>query len=1245
MATSSEFDNNILALAAGLFNAPPGFAALADLRQTFTGGASLLEVTSNLMRSDLFLSQYPIELSNAHFAARFLSNLVGSQVSFAELVTAAVELARLLETGLSRAEVTLLAISTLQNLPPENAQWRDAGKAFENKLEVARYHSIERESPTTTLEELQKVLALVSHTTDSIMVGRQRAEGRFEPPSPLQTTSSDADATAPSSPVITVSDADNVLTVTAGEYAALGTLDMAGGFDTLEITDTAGAALNLELSIVEHVERLLLSSATGLRQAPADLSVWGSLTQVELALGLFTVPQTVTLPAGVTQLTLRDSSVLSPPRAAGMTVSVTPAGTGLSSLDASGLQSGGMVFTAATTSGGITVMGSGGADTVTTGNGDDVFHYSAGKDVLNALGGSDTLVVGEDFLDQLASLSSSCTGFEQLRLDSSTGLHQDKADVSTLAGFSSLSVALAAATAAQALTLADAMTHVTVSNPGSSTSLQSKSLSTLTLQGGTADSDIQVLHGTPAHALTVRVREHAAGALITDAKAGVVTLHSLGTKANTVALAMPDATQLDAVLDADLTLAATGTDLSALERLDLTGTMAFSADVSGLGSLTLVDASAGSGTNTVTLDPRVTAYTGGAGKDTVTISVAPTQLLDGGDGDDDTLHLHGITLPATHVKGFETIVLSDQVFGKGSDYFFWQSTTHTTELVVANASGSADKFSIVLIDTSAIDVDTVQLNDVESIVVVGTDYGPLPDGSVAHSLVLAADSVKNLTISGNATVTLTSLSTTLTAVDARDLALGALHFTGSKIAGPLKLGGSGQNDILDVSQAIGTVTVTDTDGDDTVTTGSGNDLFEIRAGRNVFDGGSGTDTVEVLVPGSADVDYNIGKLENIERLVFRGNASGTYLVDGVSLELVQHAVASLTHIRGVGVSSFSFVESSARTTRFGIGDAAVAPATLTLDLQGPSIDIGTVEATGFKGVAVNAVGSDATQTMRMTLNTGSAETLTLAGGDAKFVTTVSGAGLKTIDATAFTSGSLSLTVSDLTGNVELKAGSADTTFAITSSPTALVTMLGGSGHDSLNASPSAVTLQGGGGNDTLSAVSSAATLYGDEGDDTLLLTGTGSQAYGGSGNDFFTIGGKAVASHSLHLGDGNDTVVANLVTATSKFSTIHDIQPGDQLHVLSTKNNYPETLDLTTVTPLVLGGTPTLQNYYDAIFGIAGGVPQWRWFAWDDSLYLVYDTDTVTQFTRPDFGIILEGLVDLTGVTYSNDGTYAKFFF
>ncbi|WP_263285792.1 beta strand repeat-containing protein [Caulobacter segnis] len=463
-----------------------------------------------------------------------------------------------------------------------------------------------------------------------------------------------------------------------------------------------------------------------------------------------------------------------------------------------------------TTAFGVTVVGSGGALSISNGAGAVVVGGTAvANGITSATVSGGTTVAITDRSGASAAVGSTLT---KVSVDGNTG-------TATLTG--------------------DGLTSVSVSNTTAATT---------------------VVNTTASHALTVTANNVTGGATITDATATSVTLNTV-TKASNVNLDLDLATSL--TVNAGATTTLTTTALAAddkLKTLTLTGAAAVTADVSGISSLTSVDASGNTKGVNVTLDATTSTFTGSGAADTLTIAAAPTKAIAGGAGTD-TLVLNvaagtfsnpslnanisgfeilGLGTAATgsyNATGFAGLSIANAVAGAvtftnvaaGAGLTISAAPTAATTVVLADASGTSDTFAVTLSSAAAIAAGSVTLAGVETVTINATDTD-----TTAHTdtMTLVATSATKLTVTGSAGLNLTNTgNTALKTVDA-SANTGGLTYVSAATTGSTSITGSATA----VNSLTGGVTA------DTIVGGSKADTITSGTGLDILTGGAGADT-------------------------------------------------------------------------------------------------------------------------------------------------------------------------------------------------------------------------------------------------------------------------------------------------------------------------------------------------------------------------------------------------------------------
>lgn len=207
------------------------------------------------------------------------------------------------------------------------------------------------------------------------------------------------------------------------------------------------------------------------------------------------------------------------------------------------------------------------------------------------------------------------------------------------------------------LTKADSIKTVSLDGYAANSFVKSDALTNLSLANSAG---AFVAHNNSATTLDLTLNKVTGTVSVDGAAAKYTTLNiaTTGTKSAT-ALTATAATALK--VSGDVALDLTGSTLSALKTVTVSGAAGLTVNASG-GTVTAVDTTASTGTNVITIDASKATYTGGEGVDTVTLSasaVAKNVSLGGGN---DTLDATAATLTGTFAldggTGTNTLVLT-----------------------------------------------------------------------------------------------------------------------------------------------------------------------------------------------------------------------------------------------------------------------------------------------------------------------------------------------------------------------------------------------------------------------------------------------------------------------------------------------------------------------------------------------------------------------------------------------------------
>lgn len=326
------------------------------------------------------------------------------------------------------------------------------------------------------------------------------------------------------------------------------------------------------------------------------------------------------------------------------------------------------------------------------------------------------------------------------------------------------------------------------------------------------------------------------------------------------------------------------------------------ATVSALGTGGSIDA--GAGTDTLVIDTFASAVTA-SGATTFAKAISNFERLEVSGANAasgatiDLANLDSISYVTYSATNTEDSVISGMASGGTLVIKADQTATKAVVVSVTDAStGTADSLNLVLSKATALANVEVTAANVESINITSTETATTLLGTVTHAATLSATAATSLTVSGNAGVTLGTLTgaTKLASIDASGVSTGLVSFTTAAltVASSIK-GGAGANTVV-ASAATKAVTyvgqdkvdtitinnalnnsVTTAGGNDVIVTGSGNDTINAGTGDDaitsgtgldVISGGAGNDTFNIVAPTNGNTystitDINVGDIISV----------------------------------------------------------------------------------------------------------------------------------------------------------------------------------------------------------------------------------------------------------------------------------------------------------------------------------------------------------------------------------------------
>ena len=203
MATAAE-TQSIIQLVVGMVDAAPGADILAELEELIDLGMTIEEVAIAITANPAWSGDeglFPDYLPNAIFAANFLTQLMGSEVTADYLeesiagMTATLNAAG--EAPAGRGAAINAAIDALAATDSADPDLGDAATALANKTEVATYYSVEKMQSSDDLDDLMGVVSSVTSSETAVEDGEGAVDDAIAAETPLLSNLADlADAQA-----------------------------------------------------------------------------------------------------------------------------------------------------------------------------------------------------------------------------------------------------------------------------------------------------------------------------------------------------------------------------------------------------------------------------------------------------------------------------------------------------------------------------------------------------------------------------------------------------------------------------------------------------------------------------------------------------------------------------------------------------------------------------------------------------------------------------------------------------------------------------------------------------------------------------------------------------------------------------------------------------------------------------------------------------------------------------------------
>lgn len=248
MAITADERNNVITLLVGMFDAAPSAELLTGFVSDIESGKTNEELAGDLAATGEFQSLYPVWLTNDEFAANFVNNLLGDNVSDATMQEGVDFVAALLNGGASRGEAVNTAVSALAAVPTDNADWGQAAQQLLNKVDVATYFATTQDIRNASFEELRAITANVTADSESVSNQKMLIDAGLDSTMQYLTAGQDMLNGSAGSDAFIAWIFDNQNTAQSGDM-----IDGGAGTDTLfaEIGNSQDFAISLKTESVE----------------------------------------------------------------------------------------------------------------------------------------------------------------------------------------------------------------------------------------------------------------------------------------------------------------------------------------------------------------------------------------------------------------------------------------------------------------------------------------------------------------------------------------------------------------------------------------------------------------------------------------------------------------------------------------------------------------------------------------------------------------------------------------------------------------------------------------------------------------------------------------------------------------------------------------------------------------------------------------------------------------------------------
>jgi Ca2+-binding RTX toxin-like protein len=283
MAITAETRKDIIELVVTAYNAAPGTELLSELVAIVDGGGTLADVADNLTGRTEWTSVYPSFQTAEEFAAEWLGNLVpeASAAALAEGIDIAVGL---INGGASFGSILIAAQSFLSALPESDASFGTSAALFNNKVEVATYHTITKEQSGQSAGVLNAVTSDdATVTTANASIDTTAAAAAVVPAQTLSLTTGVDNIAGGAGDDLIIGVVDET-TITNNTFSTADVISGGTGSDTLQLAISNIAANSTYIpALITDVENVRVVNTDSAETVTLDANNLAGLTSVEIA--------------------------------------------------------------------------------------------------------------------------------------------------------------------------------------------------------------------------------------------------------------------------------------------------------------------------------------------------------------------------------------------------------------------------------------------------------------------------------------------------------------------------------------------------------------------------------------------------------------------------------------------------------------------------------------------------------------------------------------------------------------------------------------------------------------------------------------------------------------------------------------------------------------------------------------------------------------------------------------------------